>query len=136
MQKPKEYDTLGEISVEEFVNKFKIAKEEFSNLNRKLKNKHRFTVVSEDGKEYSLKTKSLRYHVFYENLDCVECGAVGSYFLMQKTKEKDEKPHANLYAENGELMTKDHILRKSEGGKDHIENLQTMCFTCNCIDKR
>ena len=41
----------------------------------------------------------------------------------------------NLYAidENGKevLMTKDHILPKSKGGKDEIDNYQTMCIRCN-----
>ena len=28
-------------------------------------------------------------------------------------------------------MTKDHILPKSKGGKDEIDNYQTMCIRCN-----
>ena len=28
-------------------------------------------------------------------------------------------------------MTKDHILPKSRGGKNHISNMQTMCCRCN-----
>jgi hypothetical protein len=43
-------------------------------------------------------------------------------------------PHFNLYAEReGELvqMTKDHKQPKSKGGADHIDNMQTMCCTCN-----
>lgn len=43
--------------------------------------------------------------------------------------------HFNLYAMTPEgrevLMTKDHILPRSKGGKDRIENLQTMCQPCN-----
>lgn len=30
-------------------------------------------------------------------------------------------------------MTKDHIVPKSKGGPDKIENYQTMCTECNCI---
>jgi len=41
----------------------------------------------------------------------------------------------NLYAINaaGEevLMTKDHILPRVLGGKDHIDNYQPMCQVCN-----
>ena len=34
---------------------------------------------------------------------------------------------------NGEevLFTKDHIIPKSKGGKNHISNYQTMCEPCN-----
>ena len=28
-------------------------------------------------------------------------------------------------------MTKDHIIPKSKGGKDILDNFQTMCFECN-----
>ena len=42
----------------------------------------------------------------------------------------------NLYAinEKGEevLMTKDHIEPKSLGGKNSLNNYQTMCTICNC----
>jgi 5-methylcytosine-specific restriction endonuclease McrA len=44
--------------------------------------------------------------------------------------------HLNLYAEeNGEpvLLTKDHILPVSLGGKDIYRNLQTLCAVCNMI---
>lgn len=43
--------------------------------------------------------------------------------------------HFNLYAMNFNgteiLMTKDHILPKAKGGRDHIGNMQTMCKPCN-----
>jgi 5-methylcytosine-specific restriction endonuclease McrA len=48
-----------------------------------------------------------------------------------------DRPHFNLYChkpeegENMVLMTKDHIVPKSKGGKNHISNMQTMCCHCN-----
>jgi 5-methylcytosine-specific restriction endonuclease McrA len=47
-----------------------------------------------------------------------------------------DTPHLNLYGlhpTHGSLvlMTQDHIRPKSRGGKDNIENLQTMCTICN-----
>lgn len=82
-----------------------------------------------------LNPTSLRYKVFKtKGVKCVKCGIEGKYFI----KERDiNNPyyHLNLYAidENGNeiLMTKDHIFPKSKGGKDIIENFQTMCFKCN-----
>ena len=35
--------------------------------------------------------------------------------------------------DNGQevLITKDHIIPKSKGGKDKLDNYQTMCVRCN-----
>ena len=39
--------------------------------------------------------------------------------------------HIDLYCENWYPMTVDHIIPKSRGGSDHIDNLQPMCIGCN-----
>lgn len=83
----------------------------------------------------TIKGNSQRYQTFFtKGLKCVYCGIEGKYFA----KEKDigsNLYHLNLYAvdENGKevLMTKDHIVPKSKGGKDDITNYQTMCERCN-----
>lgn len=36
-----------------------------------------------------------------------------------------------LFDENFVMMTRDHILAKANGGKSVMENLQTLCATCN-----
>jgi 5-methylcytosine-specific restriction endonuclease McrA len=80
---------------------------------------------------------SHRYWTFYlKGIKCVNCGIEGKYFAKEKDAEsKYEKYHFNLYAINKHgheiLMTKDHIIPKSKGGKDHIDNYQTMCVKCN-----
>jgi hypothetical protein len=43
----------------------------------------------------------------------------------------DSRRHFNLYAADGTLMTKDHIIPKSKGGIDKVHNMQTMCYPCN-----
>lgn len=64
---------------------------------------------------------------------CVVCGIEGTY--LQKESHHNDNPHFNLYAtdEDGEpvLMTKDHIIPKSKGGKDCQANYQPMCHPCN-----
>lgn len=82
-----------------------------------------------------IKGNSQRYQTFFtKGITCVCCGIEGKYFAKEKTIH-DKSYHLNLYAidKNGKevLMTKDHILPKSRGGKDHIDNYQTMCINCN-----
>ncbi len=81
-----------------------------------------------------IKGNSQRFQTFFtKGLKCSCCGIEGKYFA----KEKDPNAaryHLNLYAiDDGEevLMTKDHIISWSKGGKDDISNYQTMCEKCN-----
>ena len=76
-----------------------------------------------------------RYQTFLTNgTKCCKCGIEGKYFVKEK-HAADKRYHLNLYAlnENGEevLMTKDHIIPRSKGGKNELENYQTMCKICN-----
>jgi hypothetical protein len=88
---------------------------------------------------YSVNMNSLRYHTFKKCIWCVCCGLQGDRFLLQfsGSKEAWEKKlnisaHFNLFA-GSVLMSKDHIHPKGKGGKDHIDNLQTMCQPCNVL---
>lgn len=82
-----------------------------------------------------IKGNSQRLQTFFtKGIKCSCCGIEGKYFAKEK-RPKDVSYHLNLYAanENGEevLMTKDHIIPKAKGGKDCIDNYQTMCVYCN-----
>ena len=84
-----------------------------------------------------VKMGSQRYEVFKEKgLKCVDCGIVGSFFALEKFRlQENNRHHFNLYAIDGEglevLMTKDHIIPISKGGKNILSNYQTMCEKCN-----
>jgi len=83
----------------------------------------------------SIKALSDRYKLFFsKGYTCTECGITGSFFALERHLN-DACYHLNLYAINDEgqevLMTKDHIVPKSQGGKDALENYQTMCTLCN-----
>lgn len=86
---------------------------------------------------YRVRLDSLRYQVFKQSRACVRCGLEGTLFLLQHATDggPPDRAHFNLYARlpDGELvlMTKDHAHPRSKGGRDHVENLQTMCFPCN-----
>lgn len=81
---------------------------------------------------YLVYKDSWRYRTFYQKgTKCVCCGKEGIYFKLQSDSQNIERGHFNLYAEDGTLITKDHIYPKSKGGRDCIENFQTMCTECN-----
>lgn len=84
-----------------------------------------------DGEEIKV-TNRLR--TYLAGTDCAECGAKGTHF--RKTRQSDQpRPHLNLYAVNSDghevLMTSDHIVPRSKGGKDALGNLQPLCANCN-----
>lgn len=84
-------------------------------------------------KKYKVRMNSQRYYVFQKSLSCVSCDIEGKKFLLEQYSS-DRNPHFNFYAEkNGKLilMTKDHIVAKSNGGSNKLENYQTMCSVCN-----
>lgn len=95
------------------------------------KTKHPFHT---DHGTFEAKVNTTRLRCFANSHACVKCGIEGKVFRLEKNESEAHSPHLNLYAEKeGEmiLMTQDHIVPKSRGGKDHMSNLQTMCFKCN-----
>ena len=78
---------------------------------------------------YSVYGNSQRYKLFSENPTCVVCGRTISYALL--TTGKGNRAHFNFFSTDDVLMTKDHIVPKSLGGSDLMDNYQTMCSICN-----
>lgn len=83
------------------------------------------------------KIKTRRAKVFLEKgFDCVEtgCDVKGLYFAIDL--DTGGGLHLDLYGvDEGEdmILTIDHIHPKSKGGKNRIENYQTMCLVCNMV---
>jgi hypothetical protein len=91
-----------------------------------------------------VKMRSHRYKCFKKSgLKCVVCGIEGTIFAIEKHFQPSKKKeawdqtwfHFNLYAINeaGQevLMTRDHTIPKSKGGKNSVDNAETMCKPCN-----
>lgn len=86
-----------------------------------------------NGQVYLVKMNSQRYHVFKQSRVCCSCGLEGKQMILD-INPGDQSPHFNLYGEEEGrlvLMTKDHIIPKSKGGSDTLDNYSTMCSVCN-----
>ena len=82
--------------------------------------------------EVKVNPRSQRYKVFRNNLQCVCCNRVATYAVLQKNVgTENNSGHFNFYSEDGMMMTKDHIVPRSKGGRNNLDNYQTMCYTCN-----
>lgn len=108
---------------------------------------------------YDVKMRGTRLECFKRSQSCVWCRMTGTVWLLQKHErgipkvqtfcfleecpwcalhpqpKQVEAPHLNLYAQdragNLILMTQDHILARSRGGSNKLDNLATMCCRCN-----
>jgi len=81
---------------------------------------------------------SLRLRTFaHKGCKCVKCGLEAAHFAVERdlaTAARGGNYHLNLWGvKDGVevLFTHDHILARGLGGKDRIENTQTMCCFCN-----
>ena len=111
-------------SVEEV---FQMISEEYLNKNND-HDQHKSN-IEVDG--FQVHPISLRYMTFYQKgTKCVCCGKEGTYFQLTGDPNTNRR-HFNLYADDGTLITKDHIIPTSKGGLNRVSNMQTMCEPCN-----
>jgi hypothetical protein len=82
---------------------------------------------------------SMRLNTFRRSPKCAGCGLKPRFFAVEKTMGENDKYHLNLYGidDTGDevLMTVDHVIPKSKGGKNSMTNTQTMCYPCNARKK-
>lgn len=74
-----------------------------------------------------------RMDTFARSNKCVCCEIIGTTFkpTIAHGEKQEWTAHLNLYTEEGIMMTMDHILPKSLGGKTKEDNLITCCKQCN-----
>ena len=89
----------------------------------------------------SVRVTGTRLGAFKKNLACAGCERVGERFYVERHRKRNGEAkygdgwHLNLYSVNPNgtetLMTRDHIVPRSKGGKDKLGNSLTMCTHCN-----
>lgn len=87
-------------------------------------------------KTYQVRLSSDRYDLFKKTNVCASCGITGNKFILMSNIDSIDRNicHLDLYGEESGrlvLMTKDHIIPKSKGGKNEESNYQCLCTYCN-----
>ena len=69
-----------------------------------------------------------RYRNLVNNHKCVTCDREILYYRIE---DNAQGYHLNAYSRDHYMMTRDHIIPRSSGGPDALDNYQLMCSPCN-----
>ena len=94
--------------------------------------------TSSIGEAHKVSLGSLRVKTYSKGTCCVHCGREVSYFAIERQRRRSEGGqswHLNAYHRTADgyeiMMTSDHIIPVSKGGKNSLDNRQVMCGPCN-----
>lgn len=83
--------------------------------------------------KYKVSMQAGRYWLYKnKGTNCFYCHLQGAYFSLERFSNVPEsKVHFNLYALDGTMITRDHIIPVSRGGNSMMHNVQPLCTICN-----
>ena len=124
-----------------------LAELSFEATMRQIADQDHYADIRVDGKAYRVNMGASRLQVLKKNPLCACCGIRATDASLdldaKRTKETGNfHYHVNLYARSGEhgkdhqhmiLLTKDHVVPRSKGGKEEESNFQTLCANCNFL---
>lgn len=92
-----------------------------------------------DGMKISAPSGAALYHYCNEidlPMVCFKCGVIADRWIMRhQHNDRNKPPTLELFAYTKKsrlvMMTRDHIVPKSWGGLDIVQNLRCACETCN-----
>jgi 5-methylcytosine-specific restriction endonuclease McrA len=87
---------------------------------------------------FKVKVSNLRLRTFARpgGTVCASCGLEGKWFVVE-VRGKDSNAGLQLYGLNAKgesiRLTLDHVIARSRGGRNRLDNTQTLCEPCNAL---
>jgi 5-methylcytosine-specific restriction endonuclease McrA len=86
-----------------------------------------------DQREYGGMGQRGRPYTFHRRLVCDMCGLDPADYIRKVVPGLEKSDSVKFSRAVRSLIVGDHIIRKTDGGKDTADNIQSLCQNCNVI---